>query len=174
MLIINLSLVLLAFAEINAYICNAIRWGTDPFVIDIFKINFSKTTMGISKKTEILQTTENSEPTEILKANDCARALAKNLTASNKLAVKGEALLKAIDKTDIPDKMLEEIKKVSQRCAYTWRPCQRIWIIVLIVSLWNWNLFPNQVIFRVLIVLIVPLWNWNIWAVNIWRCERSF
>ena len=26
MLIINLSLVLLAFAEINAYICNAIRW----------------------------------------------------------------------------------------------------------------------------------------------------
>ena len=67
--------------------------------------------MGISKKTEILQTTENSEPTEILKANDCARALAKNLTASNKLAVKGEALLKAIDKTDIPDKMLEEIKR---------------------------------------------------------------
>ena len=108
---INLSLVLLAFAEINAYICNAIRWGTDPFVIDIFKINFSKTTMGISKKTEILQTTGNSEPTEILKANDCARALAKNLAASNKLAVKGEALLKAIDKTDIPDKMLEEIKK---------------------------------------------------------------
>ena len=47
---INLSLVLLASAEINAYICNAIRWGTDPFVIDIFKINFSKTTMGISKK----------------------------------------------------------------------------------------------------------------------------
>ena len=110
---INLSLVLLAFAEINAYICNAIRWGTDPFVIDIFKINFSKTTMGISKKTEILQTTENSEPTEILKANDCARALAKNLTASNKLAVKGEALLKAIDKTDIPDKMLEEIKNIT-------------------------------------------------------------
>ena len=84
---------------------------TDPSPIDFFKINFSKTTMGISKKTEILQTTENSEPTEILKANDCARALAKNLTASNKLAVKGEALLKAIDKTDIPDKMLEEIKK---------------------------------------------------------------
>ena len=111
---INLSLVLLASAEINAYICNAIRWGTDPFVIDIFKINFSKTTMGISKKTEILQTTENSEPTEILKANDCARALAKNLTASNKLAVKGEALLKAIDKTDIPDKMLEEIKRPAQ------------------------------------------------------------
>ena len=110
---INLSLVLLAFAEINAYICNAIRWGTDPFVIDIFKINFSKKTMGISKKTEILQTTENSEPTEILKANDCARALAKNLTASNKLAVKGEALLKAIDKTDIPDKMLEEIKNIT-------------------------------------------------------------
>ena len=108
---INLSLVLLAYAEINAYICNAIRWGMDPFVIDIFKINFSKTTMGISKKTEILQTTENSEPTEILKANDCARALAKNLAASNKLAVKGEALLKAIDKTDIPDKMLEEIKR---------------------------------------------------------------
>ena len=70
--------------------------------------------MGISKKTEILQTSENSEPTEILKANDCARALAKNLTASNKLAVKGEALLKAIDKTDIPDKMLEEIKKPVQ------------------------------------------------------------
>ena len=110
---INLSLVLLAFAEINAYICNAIRWGTDPFVIDIFKINFSKTTMGISKKAEILQTTENSEPTEILKANDCARALAKNLAASNKLAVKGEALLKAIDKTDIPDKMLEEIKNIT-------------------------------------------------------------
>ena len=85
--------------------------GTDPFMIDIFKINFSKTTMGISKKTEILQTTENSEPTEILKVNDCARALAKNLAASNKLAVKGEALLKAIDKTDIPDKMLEEIKR---------------------------------------------------------------
>ena len=57
---INLYLVLLASAEINAYICNAIRWGTDPFVIDIFKINFSKTTMGISKMTEILQTTENS------------------------------------------------------------------------------------------------------------------
>ena len=76
-----------------------------------FSKYFLKTTMGISKKTEILQTTENSEPTEILKANDCARALAKNLTASNKLAVKGEALLKAIDKTDIPDKMLEEIKK---------------------------------------------------------------
>ena len=105
---INLSLVLLAFAEINAYICNAIRWGTDPFVIDIFKINFSKTTMEISKKTEILQTTENSKPTEILKANDCARALAKNLTASNKLAVKGEA--------DIPDKMLEEIKKYTADC----------------------------------------------------------
>ena len=113
---INLSLVLLASAEINAYVCNAIRWGTDSFVIDIFKINFSKTTMGISKKTEILQTTENSEPTEILKANDCARALAKNLTASNKLAVKGEALLKAIDKTDIPDKMLEEIKKYTADC----------------------------------------------------------
>ena len=116
---INLSFVLLAFAEINAYICNAIRWETDPSPIDFFKINFLKTTMGISKMTEILQTTENSESTEILKANDCARALAKNLTASNKLAVKGEALLKAIDKTDIPDKMLEEIKKVSQRCAYT-------------------------------------------------------
>ena len=115
---INLSLVLLASAEINAYICNAIRWGTDPFVIDIFKINFSKTTMGISKKTEILQTTENSEPTEILKANDCARALAKNLTASNKLAVKGEALLKAIDKTDIPDKMLEEIKNITTMRLY--------------------------------------------------------
>ena len=70
--------------------------------------------MGISKKTEILQTTENSEPAEILKANDCARALAKNLAASNKLAVKGEALLKAIDKTDIPDKMLEEIKRPAQ------------------------------------------------------------
>ena len=70
--------------------------------------------MGISKMTEILQTTENSKPTEILKANDCARALAKNLTASNKLAVKGEALLKAIDKTDIPDKMLEEIKRPAQ------------------------------------------------------------
>ena len=115
---INLSLVLLASAEINAYICNAIRWGTDPFVIDIFKINFSKTTMGISKKTEILQTTENSEPTEILKANDCARALAKNLAASNKLAVKGEALLKAIDKTDIPDKMLEEIKNITTMRLY--------------------------------------------------------
>ena len=115
---INLSLVLLASAEINAYICNAIRWGTDPFVIDIFKINFSKTTMGISKKTEILQTTGNSEPTEILKANDCARALAKNLTASNKLAVKGEALLKAIDKTDIPDKMLEEIKNITTMRLY--------------------------------------------------------
>ena len=115
---INLSLVLLASAEINAYNCNAIRWGTDPFVIDIFKINFSKTTMGISKKTEILQTTENSEPTEILKANDCARALAKNLAASNKLAVKGEALLKAIDKTDIPDKMLEEIKNITTMRLY--------------------------------------------------------
>ena len=118
MLIINLSLVLLASAEINAYNCNAIRWGTDPFVIDIFKINFSKTTMGISKKTEILQTTENSEPTEILKANECARALAKNLAASNKLAVKGEALLKAIDKTDIPDKMLEEIKNITTMRLY--------------------------------------------------------
>ena len=74
--------------------------------------------MGISKKTEILQTTENSEPTEILKANDCARALAKNLTASNKLAVKGEALLKAIDKTDIPDKMLEEIKNITTMRLY--------------------------------------------------------
>ena len=57
---INLSFVLLAFAEINAYICNAIRWGTDPSPIDFFKINFLKTTMGISKMTEILQTTENS------------------------------------------------------------------------------------------------------------------
>ena len=37
---INLSLVLLASAEINAYICNAIRWGTDPSPIDFFKIFF--------------------------------------------------------------------------------------------------------------------------------------
>ena len=33
---------------------------TDPSPIDFFKINFKKTTMGISKMTEILQTTENS------------------------------------------------------------------------------------------------------------------
>ena len=32
MLIINLSLVLLAFAEFNAYICNAIRWGNGFFL----------------------------------------------------------------------------------------------------------------------------------------------
>ena len=44
---------------------------TDPSPIDFFKIIFFKTTMGISKMTEILQTTENSESTEILKANDC-------------------------------------------------------------------------------------------------------
>ena len=31
MLMINLSLVLLAFAKINAYICNAIRWGNGSF-----------------------------------------------------------------------------------------------------------------------------------------------
>ena len=46
MLIINLSLVLLAFAEINAYICNAIRWGTDPSPIDFFKIIFFKNNYG--------------------------------------------------------------------------------------------------------------------------------
>ena len=33
---------------------------TDPSPIDFFKIIFLKTTMGISKMTEILQTTENS------------------------------------------------------------------------------------------------------------------
>ena len=32
---------------------------TDPSPIDFFKIIFFKTTMGISKMTEILQTTEN-------------------------------------------------------------------------------------------------------------------
>ena len=46
MLIINLYLILLAFAEINAYICNAIRWGNGSFPIDFFKIIYFKNNYG--------------------------------------------------------------------------------------------------------------------------------
>ena len=46
MLMINLSLVLLAFAEINAYICNAIRWGNGSFPYWLFQNKFLKNDYG--------------------------------------------------------------------------------------------------------------------------------
>ena len=46
MLIINLSLVLLAFAEINAYICNEISWGNGSFPDLLFKNKFFKNDYG--------------------------------------------------------------------------------------------------------------------------------
>ena len=46
MLIINLYLISLAFAEINAYICNAIRWGNGSFPDWLFQNKFLKNDYG--------------------------------------------------------------------------------------------------------------------------------
>ena len=57
---------------------------TDPSPIDFFKIIFFKTTMGISKMTEILQTTENSN-------------------ASSKMLAEIKKSFKFLSRKDLPD-----------------------------------------------------------------------